>query len=92
MAIDIGRRQFISALGGAVASWPFVAHAQQPPMPVVGILSTASPEAYAVRLRAFHDALGAAGYVEGQNVIIDYRWAEADSGRLPELAAQLVDH
>jgi putative tryptophan/tyrosine transport system substrate-binding protein len=92
MAIGIGRRQFISALGGAAAAWPRAVRAQQPPMPVVGILSTASPEVYATRLRAFREALGAAGYVEGQNVNIDYRWSEADSGRLPELAAQLVDH
>jgi len=91
MATGIGRRRFISALGSAAAMWPLAAHAQQPALPVVGILSTASPEVYATRLRAFREALGAAGYVEGQNVNIDYRWAEADSGRLPELAAQLVD-
>jgi putative tryptophan/tyrosine transport system substrate-binding protein len=87
----IGRRQFISTLGGVAATWPLAARAQ-PAIPVIGILSTASPEAYATRLRAFREALGATGYVEGQNVNIDYRWAEADSGRLPELAAQLVAH
>ena len=92
MAVDIGRREFISALAGGSLAWPLAARAQQPALPVVGMLSTASPEAYATRLRAFREALGAAGYVEGQNVIIDYRWAEADSGRLPELAAQMVDH
>jgi putative ABC transport system substrate-binding protein len=91
MAIVIGRRQFLSALGGVTTVRPLAAYAQQPAMPVIGILSTASPEAYATRLRAFREALGAAGYVEGQNVNIDYRWAEADSGRLPELAAQLID-
>jgi putative ABC transport system substrate-binding protein len=85
------RRDFITAFGSAAAAWPLAAHAQQLAMPVIGILSTASPEVYAARLRAFREALGAAGYVEGQNVNIDYRWAEADSGRLPELAAQLVD-
>jgi putative tryptophan/tyrosine transport system substrate-binding protein len=90
MAIRIRRREFIVALGAATA-WPLAARAQQSATPVIGILSTASPEAYATRLRAFREALGAAGYVEGQNVNIDYRWAEADSGRLPELAAQLID-
>jgi putative ABC transport system substrate-binding protein len=83
------RRDFISLLGGVTAV-PFAARAQQPAMPVIGILATASPEENANRLRAFHAALGAAGYVEGQNVSIEYRWAEAHSGRLPELAAQLV--
>jgi putative tryptophan/tyrosine transport system substrate-binding protein len=58
---------------------------------VVGILAVASPEANTVRLRAFREALGAAGYVESQNVEIKYRWAEAHTGRLPQLAAQLVD-
>jgi putative tryptophan/tyrosine transport system substrate-binding protein len=59
-------------------------------MPVVGILAVAPPEANALRLRAFREGLGLAGYVEGQNVNIEYRWAEAHTGRLPELAAQLV--
>jgi len=92
MAIDIGRREFLSVLSGAAAGWPLVARAQQPAMPVVGILSTASPETFSTRLRAFREGLGVAGYVEGQNVKIEYRWDEAHSGRLPELAAQLVDH
>jgi putative tryptophan/tyrosine transport system substrate-binding protein len=83
------RREFITLLGGAGA-WPFAARAQQAALPVVGILAGAPPEANALRLRAFRKGLGVAGYVEGQNVNIEYRWAEAHTGRLPELAAQLV--
>jgi putative tryptophan/tyrosine transport system substrate-binding protein len=83
----VRRREFISLLGGA-AAWPLAARAQ-PVMPVIGILAVASAEANALRMRAFREALGAAGYVDGQNVQIKYRWAEAP-GRLPELAAQLV--
>jgi putative tryptophan/tyrosine transport system substrate-binding protein len=84
------RREFITLVGGAAATWPLSTRAQKPPMPVIGILTTASAEANNTRLRAFREGLGATGYVEGQNVSIEYRWAEADSGRLPELAAQLV--
>jgi putative tryptophan/tyrosine transport system substrate-binding protein len=89
MAIHIGRRELIAALGGA-AAWPLAARAQQQAMPVIGILAVASPEDNAVRLRAFHEGLRVAGYVEGQNVNIQYRWAEAHTDRLAELAAQLV--
>jgi putative ABC transport system substrate-binding protein len=85
----VKRREFITLLGGA-AAWPLAAHAQQPAMAVIGILAVAAPEANAVRLRAFREGLRTVGYVEGQNVKIDYRWAEAHTGRLPELAAGLV--
>jgi putative tryptophan/tyrosine transport system substrate-binding protein len=84
------RREVITLLGGMAVACPLAARAQQSTMPVVGILAVASPEANAIRLRAFRDGLGAAGYVEGQNVSIEYRWAEAHTDRLPELAAQLV--
>jgi putative ABC transport system substrate-binding protein len=84
------RRDFITLLGGAAAAWPVAARAQQPTMPMIGVLSGTSPEALTQPLAAFRKALGAAGFVEGRNVAIEYRWAQNDYGRLPELAAELV--
>ena len=89
MASHIRRRKFLATLGGAGA-WPLAASAQQPVVLVIGILAVAAPEANAIRLRAFREGLRTAGYIEGQNVKIEYRWAEAHTGRLPELAAGLV--
>jgi putative ABC transport system substrate-binding protein len=86
----VRRREFIAVLGGATLCWPLIARAQQPAMPVVGYLGSASPDAWATRLQAFHQGLSETGFDDGRNVVIEYRWADNKYDRLPALAAELV--
>ena len=84
------RREFLGFVGGAAVTWPLAARAQQPAMPVAGFLSSLSPLELTFVMPAFHQGLNEAGFVEGRNIAIEYRWAEGHYERLPELAEDLV--
>jgi putative ABC transport system substrate-binding protein len=90
MAIGIDRRQFISAISGAGVAWPLTVRAQQSAMPVIGFVNAAYAQSFARPLSAFLKGLGETGYVDGQNVAIEYRWAEGRNDRLPAMMADLI--
>jgi putative ABC transport system substrate-binding protein len=84
------RREFLTVVGGVAAAWPLAAFAQQSPMPAIGFLNSGSPGPYASEVAAFRRSLNENGFCEGRNVAIQYRWAEGQYDRLPQLAADLV--
>jgi len=90
MTVTIGRRELLAALGGAVAAWPLAASAQQPAMPVVGVLSPRSPAVDAPLIAVIRQGLNDTGFFEGRNITLDYRWADGQYDRLAALAADLV--
>jgi putative ABC transport system substrate-binding protein len=90
LGVALRRREFLGAIGGGLVTWPLAARAQQPVMPVIGFLNGSSPAGYARMVAAFRQGLKETGYIEGQNVAIEYRWAEGHLDRLPALAADLV--
>ena len=90
LGADMRRRDFLRLLGGTAAAWPVVARAQQTALPVIGFMGSESPDLYADRLRAFRQGLKETGFVEGQNVAVEFRWAQGQYDRYPEFAAALV--
>jgi putative tryptophan/tyrosine transport system substrate-binding protein len=87
----VRRREFLTLLAGTVVAWPLAGRAQQPTMPVIGFLSSVSPEQFVSMVAAFRQGLNETGYVEGQNVAIEFRWAEGQYDRLPAMAANLLE-
>src|SRR5690348_16612419 len=87
---DMRRREFVTLLGGAAAAWPLAGRAQQPAMPVVGVLRTDTPATGTNVIAAFRKGLSEMGFVEGRNMTIELRWAQNDRARMPELAADLI--